>query len=296
MLQAAFGGFTLLEDSSTTIVDDLIYYEPGFNLISPLELSVPKSDSIFILIRKRDDSSNGFDNTLTSNSLSVTVKDATNAEPLTVFTSNSDRSQWNDDPSSHSPVLLEIRNQIGVAAPAVLRVRVIDVEVQDTRDNSFISFRIIVEEDPEDLHFNYIPISRTIYSDRNTFTAAGRIIYMTLRSDSDAYIIVSPYAWVAETTKDLSEFSYPPDAAYYKREITYNNENFDFSLQSLSDNFVDEYISIVNVPGYKKVGLILIDNAIYNNIKELKRSINFTVSVVGELSGIEDTFTVNLYT
>jgi len=295
MLQAAFGGYTLIEDSSTEYVDSLTYYEPGFNLMSPLEMSVPKSDSIFILIRKRDSSGSGFDDDMVPTNLSVSVKDATNGEPLRITSSLSLRDSWNENPSSNTPALLTITNQIG-SGDALLRVRVIDCEVKDTTDDSFINFRIIVDEDPTDLHFNYIPVSRTVYSDRNTFTAAGRSIYMTLRSDSDAYIIVSPYAWVIETTKDLSDFSYPPDASYYKRESTYNSEDFDFSLQSSSHTFVEDNISVVNIPGYKKVGLILIDNAIYNSIKELKRSINFTVSISGELSGIEDTFTVNLYT
>lgn len=296
MLQAAFGGYTLIEDNFTEYIDSLTYYEPGFNLMSPLEISVPKSDSIFILIRKRDSSGVGFENNLIPTDLSITAKDATNGEPLSISSSNfSTRESWNEDPSSNTPILFKITNQIG-SGDALLRVRVIDCEVKDTTDNSFINFRIIVDEDPTDLHFNYIPISRTVYSDRNTFTAASRSIYMTLRSDSDAYIIVSPYAWVIETTKDLSDFSYPPDASYYKRETTYNSEDFDFSLQSWSHTFVEDNISVVSAPGYKKVGLILIDNAIYNSIKELKRSINFTVSVSGELSGIEDTFTVNLYT
>lgn len=291
MLQVAFGGYTLMEDSSTVFIDDLTYYEPGFNLMSPLEISVPKSDSIFILIRKRD-GAGGFVTNFSPTNLSITVKDATNGEVLTLLSSASTYEPWNQ---TITPVLLEIRNQIGVTDP-VLRVRVIDCEVKDTTDDSFINFRIIVDEDPTDLHFNYIPISRTTYLDRNTFTAASREIHMTLRSDSDAYIMVSPYAWFTESTKDLSDFSYPPDTSYYKREITYNNEDFDFLLQSASHTFVEENISVVNIPGYKKVCLILIDNDIYNNIKELKRSINFTVFLVGELSGIEDTFIVNLYT
>ena len=296
MLQVAFGGYTLIEDSSTEYTDNLSFYEPGFNIMFPLELSVPKSDSIFILIRKRDSDGISYDNNLVSTHISVTAKDATNGEELIVFTSDSDRDQWNDDPSSNTPVLLEIRNQISVQDPAILRVRVIDIKVQDTRDNSFISFRIIVEEDPTDLHFNYIPVSRITYVDRNTFTAASRQIYMTLRSDSDAYIIVSPYAWLAETTKELSDFSYPPDTSYYKREDTFNSEDFTFSLQSWSNSFVEDNVSVINIPGYKKACLILIDNAIYDSIKSIQRSINFTVSVVGELSGIEDEFIVNLRT
>ena len=191
MLQAAFGGFTLLEDGSTVFIDPLVYHESGFNIMSPLEFSVPKSDSIFILIRKRDLDGTGLEDLLAAN-LSVSAKDATNGELLAVFVSNnSTHEPWNDNPSSNTPVLLKIQNQLGTTDP-ILRVRVIDCEVKDTTDNSFINFRIIVDEDPTDLHFNYIPVSRTTYTDRNTFTDASRNIHMTLGTYSDTYIIVSP--------------------------------------------------------------------------------------------------------
>lgn len=293
MLQAAFGGYTLLTNNVEELVDDPNYYEPGYNLMSPLELSVPKSDSIYILIRKRDSSGTGFENNLAASHLSITATDATNGETLNVQAKNSTYEPWNDDPSSNTPVRLEIRNQLGSSSP-VLRVRIIDCNVKDTRDNSFITFRIIVEEDPTELHFNYLPVNRVKYPDRNTFTASGRTVYMTLRSDSDAYILVSPYAWFIESDKDDFDFSYPSDTSYYKRESTFNNEGFSFSLQNLSHSFIEENISVVNVPGYRKVCLILIDNIIYKNIKAIKRSINFTVSVTGEISGIEDSFTVKL--
>jgi len=296
MLQAAFGGYTLMEDGSTEYVDNPTFYEPGYNIMFPLELSIPKSDSIFVLIRKRDSSLDGYDDNLVPAQLSATAIDATNGEPLLAIISTSTYDPWNDNPSSNTPMLIEIKNQISEVAPPVLRVRVIDLEVKDLSDNGFIKFRIIVEEDPTDLHFNYIPVSRTTYTNRNTFTAASRSVYMTLRNDSDAYILVSPYAWLAESTKELSDFSYPPDSSYYKRETTFNSEDFTFALQSWSHDFVEEDISVMNIPGYRKVCLILIDNDIYNNMKAIQRGINFTISVIGELSGIEDTFTVNLKT
>lgn len=295
MLQAAFGGYTLIEGKITEFIDDLIYYEPGFNFMSPLELSVTKSDTIFMVIRKRSNIIGDSFEDLDYTNVSVTVTDATNGEALSVRISNNNRYlNWNQDPSTNIPVLLEIENQLDLGNP-ILRVRVIDCEVRDTTDNSSINFRIIVEDDPEDLHFNYIPVHRTIYSDRNTFTAAGREAHVTLKSDSDSYILVSPYAWLKETSKELSDFSYPPDTFYYQKEKTYNDEDFTFSLQSWNKSWVEDSVSILNVPGYKKVALILIDNSIYKQIVISKRSANFVMAIVGELSGIQDTFTVNLY-
>ena len=41
-----------ITDNITSYVDDLTFYESGFNIMSPLEFSVSKTDIIFILIRK----------------------------------------------------------------------------------------------------------------------------------------------------------------------------------------------------------------------------------------------------
>ena len=144
MLQVAFGGYTLVEGDITQFTDDPTYYEPGFNLMSPLELSIPKSDTFYILIRKRDgDSGNTFEHTTYTN-FSVTVKDATNGEPLSAqLSDNGVNTPWDFDPSGIAPVTLMVESQLNLLTP-VLRIRVIDVEVKDTTDDSFINFRIIV--------------------------------------------------------------------------------------------------------------------------------------------------------
>jgi hypothetical protein len=294
MLQVGYGGYYLVGGNVTEYVDSPTYYEPGFNVMYPIEIAAPKSDRFFILIRKREDESgDGFANLVATN-VSATAVDATNGESLLVRTSNNTlHPAWNQDPSSTTPVLLQIDNQLDMVN-TILRVRVIDCKVKDSTDNSFINFRVIIEEDPEDLYFNYIPVHRRIYPDRNTFSIAGRSAYVTLRNDSDAYLLVSPYAWLKEDTKDKSDFSYPQDTFYYQIENTYNSEDFTFALSSYSDSFVAEHVSVLNVPGNKKVALILIDNAIYDYIFQLRSGVSLVISVVGELSGIEDTFTVNL--
>ena len=151
-----------------------------------------------------------------------------------------------------------------------------------------------MEDDPTSLYFNYIPVDRKTYSDRNSFTIAGREANVTLRNDSDAYILVSPYSWLKEVTKDKSNFSYPQDTFYYQKEKTYNEEDFSFSLSEYSHSFVAENVSILNIPGYKKVAIILIDNAIYENIRQATSDVNLTMFITGKLSGIEDSFIVNL--
>jgi hypothetical protein len=294
MLQVAFAGSFLVSENENNLVSTPVYYEPGFNIISPLELSISKSDRFYILLRKRDnDSGTSFTN-LDKSNISISTVDVTNGEEVLSIVSDNDLNSAWDAPSGNLPLVLIIENQIDILNPEV-RVRVVDCYVNEIGTNNFIKFRVTVEDD--NLYFNYIPVDRKALSDRNTFTIEGRQAYVKLNSDSDSYIIFSPFAWLKETTnKDIADFSYPQDSIFYQRENTYNKEDFSFSLSAYSNSFIAEQISVMNIPGYKKAGIILIDNMLYRHLIEQGRSAYADISVVGELSNITDTFRVNFTT
>ena len=293
MLQAAFGGSSLIEENTTEIVDNPIYYEPGFNLLSPLEISSPKADVIYILIRKRANDTGSSFEILSVSSISATAKDATNGENLSLLVStNSSENLFEVNPSDFEPIVIRIDNQLNISNPE-LRVRVIDCSIKDTTDNSFISFRIIVDEDSQNFH--YIHVDRKALTDRNTFTAFGTEAYVTLNSSSDSYVLFSPNAWLKETTKDKSHFSYPQNSIYYERQDSYNKEDYIFSLNSWSHSFIRDQVSVMNIPGYSKAGVVLVDNMLYSHIVEQGRSVSATILVTGELSGFIDTFKINFF-
>ena len=51
----------------------------------------------------------------------------------------------------------------------------------------------------------------------------------------------------------------------------------------------------MNLPSYGKVGIILVDRVLYNNLALEGRSAFAEILVTGELSGRVDTFRVNFY-
>ena len=289
MLQVAYAGYLLVDDAITQYIDNPVYYEPGFNLMSPLEIQGDISDRLYIVVRKRsDDTGLSFDSILSSN-LEVSVKDASNGETVPSFLkSNNVYEVWDGD---SYPLVLEITNALDLSGSLTTRVRTLDVYIKDITDNSFISFRIITSD--ENRYFNYIKVKSSDLLDRDTYTSVGRNISMTLSGDSDSYILFSPYAYLKETTKDKSDFSYPLNSIFYQRENTYNNEDYSFSLSSYSDSVILETISVFNVPSYNKAGVIVIDRILYNKIKEIGSNVYVDVGVIGELSGISDTFRVN---
>ena len=294
MLQAAFGGYFLVSDGKSQFINDLVYYEPGFNIMSPLEIESSKADRVFILIRKRSGSSGDSFDALDPTDISVEAKDVTNGESLTTAVStNITNPEWNFEPSGHTPILVEINNQIDLVNP-LLRVRVIDCNVKDNTDNSFINFRITVSDDGQ--FFHYISVDRKTVSDRNTFSSSGREAYITLNESSDTYILFSPYAWLKEISdKNKSDFSYPLSSIYYQKQDSYNKEDFTFSLGSYTHSFIPEQISVMDIPSYSKAGIILVDNMLYTRLSEIGRSASANIIVQGELSGITDTFKVNFF-
>ena len=291
MLQAAFGGYHNTITNIISFNDNPTYYEPGFNIMSPLEIESPAADRLYVLIRKRTNSIGDTFTNMTSNTLSVTAVDATNGEPLiTRISVNSTHDEWNKNPSTHVPILVQIENQIDFDSP-VLRVRTIDCVVKEVSGDEFINFRITVSDDTASFH--YIPINRKADADRAVFTSSGREAYVVVNNESDSYILFSPYAWLKETTSDKSDFSYPPGTHYYRRQNTYNKEDFLFSLDSYSHSFIPEQISIMNIPSYGKSGIILVDAMLYNHLVEIGRSASASISVEGKLSGNIDIFKVN---
>lgn len=291
MLQVALGG-TYLIGTGSQLINDPVYYEPGFNIMTPLEIETVKADIIYILIRKRVDSLGESFRRIPYSSLEVSVVDATINEGLTyTLSDNTINPRWDDDPSDVGIAVLTIENQLDTANP-VLRSRIIDCTIKHKADNSFITFRITVTD--EGLYFHYIPIIRTQFSDRNTFTASGREAYVNLSNSSDAYVLFSPFAYLEETTKELSDFSYPIDSIYYKRENTLNNEDFTFSLSSYDRDFIPDQLSVMNIPGYGKAGIVLIDAMLYKKIFDAGVIGAYVdIGIVGELSGITDTFRIN---
>lgn len=293
MLQVALGGHQIA-GGTLEYVRSPTYYEPGFNLLYPLELQIDKCDRFYILIRKRADQSGTTFESLSSSDLSSQVKDVTNGMDVTAYITDNDiYTGWDDNPSNVSPVVLEIVNSMNLYN-AYTRIRTIDCYVKDVTDNSFIKFRVLVDDNNK--FFYYLSVQTNDISNRVSSTATGRQGYVRLNGKGDFYLLFSPYAYLIETTENYGNFSYPLNTIFYKRQNTYNNEDYTFSFSSGSHDFVSKCISVMNVPGYNKVGVVLIDNMLYTYIMDEGENAYANISIQGNLSDINDTFKVNFLT
>lgn len=294
MLQVAYGGYYEPGEGVTQFVGDPVYYEPGFNIMTPLELQGSKSDYFYLLLRKRANADGTDFSEVVPSNLSISVSDATTGDGLiTNLTTNTVYPDWDVNPSAIAPLVLRVVNTFDSATPTI-SVRILDIYIRDTTDNDFITLRVLIND--EGRYFHYIPVGTNTISSRNTFTIIGREAYVKLNGATDHYVLFSPYAYLAESSKEDSDFSYPLDSVFYKRQKTYNDEGFSYSIGSYSHSFVPNVISLMNVPGYSKAAVILIDRVCYNHLLEEGENASVTISIDGELSGMSDEFTVNFIT
>ena len=291
MFQAALGGYSLT--STGSFFDDTpVYNEPGFTIMYPLEIEISKCDTFYILIRKRSDlSGSQFENLVVSN-LIATVKDSTNGIDVSSrLTANDIHETWDSDPSVFLPIVLEVNNNINVNN-VNSRVRILDCYISDSTDNNFISFRVTVNDDSN--LFYYMPFYTNDLKNRYSNTAIGREAYFKVKENTDGYMLFSPYAYLTEVEKDdinLS-FSYPLESIFYKRQETYNNEDFYFEISGYSHSFIEEGISLMNIPNFQKVAVLHVDSYMYTKLVEIGTNAFVDISIQGILSGIVDTFRI----
>ena len=261
----------------TTSIDGE-WYEPGFNIMTPLELEFPISDQLVLRIRKRADATGSTFSSI--NTVSATVIDPTNGQAVPFSVANLD--------STH--ITLTITNSLVMVDP-VVRVRAMDVLVKDSSDNDFLTFRVLVDDQNKPLH--YIFVESNNMNQRISSSVQGRSAYLSVKAGSDHYLLFSPYSSLKETTLEKANFSYPLNTIFYKRQDSYNNEDYSFSISVYSNTFMRDVVSVMNIPSYDKAGVLLVDRKIYKDIIENGVNPYVEINVVGQLSGVSDTFRIN---
>jgi hypothetical protein len=290
MYQAALGGYVSASIGSV-LNDSPVYYEPGSNIMYPLEFEIPQCDVFYILIRKRSSGVSPYE-TLSVSGTDVSVKDSTNGEGVPAYlTATLANPNWDD--TDFTPLVLVVENNL-VAGNFSSRVVAIDSFVSDKVDNTFISFKSSVSDTGR--FFYFTPLYTSRLEDRNVGTAIGIESYVSVDANSDSYLLFSPHTSfneVAEGTDGIS-FSYPLGSIYYKRQKSYNDEDFTFSISSYSHNFVAENVSLVNIPSYRKAAALHIDVNMHRELTAITTNAFINIETVGTLSGATDIFKINL--
>ena len=296
LLQVAYGGYQLI-NPPLAVKESLVYAEPGFTTISPIEFAIDKSDQIYFVIRKRTDSSGTVFDSLSSSNFAVVATDSTIGARLDTvisdFSSSSPyyNSAWEDGLADSQKLILAINNGFPIASPTN-RIRVIDCTIKDNTDDSFLFFRVLVDDYSKTFH--YLSVSYKLPETRNTSSTEGSTILREVDGKNDFYVLISPFAPFYERTDGGHNFSYPLNTRFYQRQETFNKEDFSYQITRYSHRELENDVRVKNVPGFPKMGVIIVDRNANSTLSGLTGDVYVDVEAVGLISEMRDTFRMNL--
>lgn len=294
LLQVAYGGY-LLTTPSTVVKESLVYSEPGFTTNSSIEFVIDKSDQFYFIIRKRADIYGSSFSTLDRSNFTVSATDTTLDAQLDSFVQNFSSSslyyssQWEDGLSDNQKLIYSVDCGVPIASP-INRIRTIDCSIKDRSDNSVIFFRVLVDDSNKVFH--YLSVKSNEIGQRNTFSTEGSSISRNIDGKGGFYVLISPFASFNEVDKGEHSFEYPLNTIFYNRQETYNKENFSYQINGFSHDILENSVRVKNIPGYPKMGVIIVDRELYNDISGISNSIYIDVEARGLVSEMRDTFRI----
>ncbi|MFW6026943.1 MAG: hypothetical protein ACOCRX_11455, partial [Candidatus Woesearchaeota archaeon] len=253
MLQVAFKGYYNLEDDIQTMNDDPVFYEPGFNRMFPIEFESEKADKLIFLLKKRTNNTSTSFESIDATDYAIRIKDITTGENLEGNINGSGSEELHINIDSNKDMFNFSR-----------RIKAIECEIKENNTNDYILFRTYVQDDNKVM--GYLPVPERKISKRNLNSYFTKDIYLKLNDKNSYYVILSPFQKFKEVDKGEENFSYPIDTIFYKRNRSYNEEGYEYEISKYSHNFLKNVISLVNIPEYEKVVILLIDKYIYNDL------------------------------
>ncbi len=267
MLQVALGGYVVNNVDYTE--DAPVYHEPGFDIFYPLVISLSVADQVHIELRKRDDQTGTSFEIIDSANFSITTVDGTTG-------------------ASVDSSLAGTNSQILIAtidtSDSGTYIKVIDCVINENVSNNSIMFRIILASILES--FSYLTVYQRTLDERPTSSSCGSS-FIVLLDTRGSYTLFSPGVTFEETSS-VGNFSYPTGAINYSVSGTYNREDCTFSLSSVSHSVIVDNISVFGVPGYPKVGVLIVDGSLRSELIDEIGNPYVDIDIIGTTSGSID--------
>jgi len=294
MLQIAPYGYKITGGTPVYYSAPYNWYEPGFNFLWPLEFSfqsqtptappadvempsdtnAPFIEEVYFMVRKRSDTTGTNFTSLVAEDMTATAADITTGNELSV---TKRMVTWMS--LGYNPVQLTINRGTGMAGARVSECTV-------SFQTYFLYFRVLV--DSLDRGFYYMAVDLSAIEKRPTMSAYVNTSMVDLTQYQQLYLLLSPYAYIIEDTEANASFSYPTQSVFYRRQQTSNDEDFDFSIHSVSPSLVADNVSLFNVPYYEKVAVLNVDKNLQTALGAGTRTSFVTIKSVGRYSLMED--------
>lgn len=252
MYQVALIGYKDTSGVTVNLPGPYTFYEPGFNILFPLEFSVGNVTEANFHIRRRSDSTGTIFDDLNGTSFVSTVRDVTTGESVTVVSYTFAAIPAADYASSLMTITINDGSYPQTASP-----RIIECNFNNSSFTGFGIFRLYV--DINNRGFNYILVDADQVETRSSSSVYAISTIVDMSESDNPYMILSPYNIIDEVDKSSSDFSYPVGSFYYRRRTIFSNEPYDFTVNDMSDDTLDGLLSLFVVPNYHQAACLLID-------------------------------------
>lgn len=312
MLEVALGGYLVINSDGTysrsiESYDVDVFDSPTTDPIGPVSFNLlVNADETYVLLQKRELS---IFSEIDMTNLTIKAIDSTNGREVEAYFLSSeyyldewknpwanpsynpsfyDPSQYDYNPSSgyYDPIVIVIKHQTDYTN-LTKKVSSVKCFVSDSSDNSFINFKVNITNNQGSFHYLYIKEDRR--SERNSSSQYGNEIILKLSSDSSSYLIVSPYEGLNEvSSSEPYDFSYPLGTIFYKRQNTYNEEEYVTEITSYSNGFLQpSQFNLFPISKYHKCFVLLIDKHLYNVVSQKNINYYIIVEITGKRTGIK---------
>lgn len=297
-IQVALGGY---ESNGVLFANDApnTFFEPPYNTLFPIEFTVHDADTIYLLVRTRENLAGTiFTSEIQNYAGSARFNNGSPAQSLVPiiptdpeFTAAWTETNLGNPPASQVPVVLTISggaNQV-------------DVFIDERQISD--SIHVTIHNIPSELNdFGFLAINRSNLSGSMTESRDGRTFGLALDNRGIWDVLIGPEAELRKATS--GEFDYLGSS--YERTILDDDEAYDFSFYGSSlPTQISSAISLIPVPGYPQVWVLRIERGIKDYLAAQRDSVDRTSSdgcsididmlVTGRVTGVQGICRVTVF-
>lgn len=276
------------------------FFEPGYNSLFPIQFNVLNADTIYLLVRSRQNLEGTiytseesdyagiarFSNGYPSQTLIPSIP--TESKFTNVWT----ESNLGDPPTSQVPVMLAI-----TGAANQIEVFIDDIQIPD-------SIHVAINNSPDVLdEFGFLAINRSNLNGSMTESRSGRVFGMVLDNRGIWDVLIGPEAEIEK----VQSGNFNHLGMSYERTPLDSDEAYDFEFNNLSSlpAEVRSAISLIPVPGYPQVWILRIERGVKQYLASLREeanrnsqdgcSINIDMLVTGRTSEVQGICRVTVF-
>ena len=240
------------------------YYEPGYNLFSPLEFELGDADQFSLLVRIRNSDPSNPSNlqSLSKDLFTVTANDASAGYDI----------PFGLDEFDAENIKITVTNIIS----STIKSRNIIVGIKYEPTGEYMQLRVLTD-DSGSLKYYAVYDSKNL-KERPRVSSSVTNITVPVNKVGDKWAIISPFSQFIEVDDSKgAHFAYPLNTIFFKTTKPASEEQFIFTVVEYSHSQVKDNISVLPIPNFNRACVVHVDR----NFSKESESMYVDINVKG---------------